>query len=303
MGIPYELTTEYVNIRKKELYLAESDECVGFINDIDLYLSGLEYRLFSGGLDSNDIQGIEDAINKLYYVDFRIKQAINNHIMGKPKEKRFNDEIKYQKYLLRVIGDIGIRLVRILKDLKVATGKYDFKTFVKDYSSLLHLVSTNNHSNQHIRKVSDDSFFYLCSFHNERSSSMRVNNNKNKLHCYGCGIDLNIFDYLRQMEGVSYQDAIYLLAEINKIRVDDNPFTSKDDIVKKYTCSRALSRYEMRVIAGRKRASAKNKTLNNIIALSKFDQELDTIRRIRNNEYIEYNPQEKLKKLEYKEVF
>ncbi len=287
MGTPYELTTEYVEIKKSENYQSNIDDYVNFINDISNYLNDLEIRLFSDGLTEEDIGEIRDAINKLYAVDFAIKNNISFYY-----SKRIDsyDLVNYQKYLLREIGDIGIRLIRILKSLSIAVGTYDLKSFIKDNASLLHLVSTNNHSNQHIRKTSDDSYFYLCAFHNERRSSMRVNNNKNKLCCYGCGIELNIFEYLSSIESIGYDDAILLLAEINKIWIDDNKFKAGDEVVKKYTNASALRRYEMRVISGRKRAESKMKTLNNLLAREKFNQELDTIRRIRENEYISYKP-------------
>lgn len=287
MGTPYELTTEYVEIKKSENYQSNIDDYVNFINDISSYLNELEIRLFSNGLYEEDIDEIKDAINKLYRIDFAIKNNISFYY-----SKRIDsyDLLNYQKYLLREIGDIGVRLIRILKSLRIVACDYDLKSFIKDNASLLHLVSTNNHSNQHIRKTSDDSYFYLCAFHNERRSSMRVNNNKNKLCCYGCGIELNIFEYLSAIESISYEDAILLLAEINKIWIDDNKFKAGDEVVRKYTNASALRRYEMRVISGHKRAESKMKTLNNLLAREKFNQELDTIRRIRENEYINYKP-------------
>lgn len=285
----------------KESYSKRIDLNVSLIDDINNYLSLLEERLFESGLYESDISEIKDAIKKLYTIDFSIRREIERHIANYKKDERFDELIKYQKYLLRVIGDIGIRLIRILKDLKISVGKYNIKDFIKDNSSLLHLVSTNNHSNQRIRKVSDDSYFYLCHFHDEKRSSMKVNNHKNRLYCYGCGTDLDVFNYLRYIENISYNDALLLLAEINKIKVYDNKFSASDELVKKYTNGSSLRRYEMRVISGRKRASYKNKTLNNILAMEKFDQEFETIRRIRNDEYISFTSGSKGKVLKYEE--
>lgn len=302
MGIPYELTQDYVHISKREKSINDTDEIVNFIYDIDSYLRELEYRLFNEGLCKSDISEIELTLRKLHFLDFRIKCLIEKNISGIKKEERFNDLIQYQKYLLRVIGEIGVRFVDILKDLRLITGECSLTEFIKDNSSLLHLVSTNNHSNQSIRKVSDDSFFYLCQFHNERIPSMRIKNNKNRIFCFGCGIDANIFEYLSEYESISYIDAINLVAEINKINIHENPFKSDDSLVKKYTCHNALKRYEKRVLDGRKRAEYKNKTLSNVLAMRKYDQELATIGRIRNNEYIEYPDTSIQKRLVYKEV-
>lgn len=270
--------------------------------DLEDFLKSVEYMLFNGGLDYTYINEIKDAIKRVYYIDFFIKQKIQGLIISNKKSGEFNDQIKYQKYLLRCVGDIGVRLVRILKELRICVGDYSLTDFIKDNSSLLHLTSTNNHSNQRIRKVSDDSYFYICPFHVERKSSMMVKNNKNRLYCFGCGANLNVFEYLSQFEGISYKDAVMLLARINKIEVSNNRYQESDDIVRKYTNSGSLKRYEKRVVSGRKRASYKNKTLNNLLAMEKFEEELDTINRIRNNQYISYSNGGNKKRVLRKEV-
>lgn len=219
------------------------------------------------------------------------------------KNLRYNDEMSYQKYILKVIGSIGSRLYGIYISLKKELGLYSLKDYVKDNSSLLHLISTNNHSNQGIRKVSDDSFMYVCQFHNERRPSMRVNNHKNRLCCYGCGANLDIFHYLSELEGTSLDDSFFLLSEINKINVPNNPFKASDEIVKKYTCASALRRYEKRLDSLKNRVVYKNKTFNNYLALEKIGQERETIKRIRNNEYLELPEQKNNKVLKYPNPF
>lgn len=291
----YEFKRKYE--REKNNYQNEVNIQANFICAISDYLDELIILLFTSGLDSTYIKEIEDEISKLYQIDFDIRMSIENHIKEYDREKRFTDLIKYQKFLLRIIGDIGIRLLDILESLRLGTSQYDLTRFIKANSSLLHLVSTNNHSNQHIRKVSDDAYLYLCQFHIEHTPSMIIRNNKNKLHCYGCGLELNIFEYLSEIEEISYDDAKMLLAEINKIKINENPFKSSDAIVKKYTCAASLRRYKSRVLEGQKRAMRKNKTLNNILALKKFEQELATIKRIECSEYIEFTQPKKPSKI------
>lgn len=280
-----------------EEYLSYNNLCANVLEEIDNATKELEVKMFIEGLDATDLKSIESYLKGIYTIDYSIKSTISSHICTQCKEKRYYDEIKYQKYLLRCAGEIGIKLKKLQTVLKKSLGKYDKKSFVKDNSSLLHLVSTNNHSNKHIRKVSDDSYFYNCQFHIERRPSMQVKNNKNRLFCYGCGSDLNVFEYLMIIEKVNFEDAFCLLAEINKINVAGNPFKSSDEIVKKYTSYEALRRYENRVLAGERRAISKNRTLNNYLALEKYNREKATIARIRKNEYIEIPEYEKQKRL------
>lgn len=297
-------TLELLKVIDREVYQERIQECVNILATIDDALKEFEIRLFCDGLSYDDYENIKNYINILWELDYRIKIMIAKHIRDvHDKSLRYNDEIRYQKYILKIIGTIGSRLYEIYVDLKKELGLYTLKDLVKDNSSLLHLVSTNNHSNQAIKKVSDDAFMYVCQFHNERIPSMRVNNHKNRLYCYGCGASLDIFHYLSEYEGISLDDSLFLLSEINKISIPNNPFNKSDEIVRKYTCASALRRYEKRLDSCYNRTIHKNKTFNNYLALKKISQEKESIRRIRNNEYLEIPEQKNSKVLKYLNPF
>lgn len=297
-------TLELLKVIDREVYQERIQECVNILATIDDALKEFEIRLFYDGLSYDDYENIKNYINILWELDYRIKIMIEKHIRDvHDKSLRYNDEIRYQKYILKTIGTIGSRLYEIYVDLKKELGLYTLKDLVKDNSSLLHLVSTNNHSNQAIRKVSDDALMYICQFHKERISSMRVNNHKNRLYCYGCGASLDIFHYLSEYEGISLDDSLFLLSEINKISIPNNPFNKSDEIVRKYTCASALRRYEKRLDSCYNRTIHKNKTFNNYLALKKIRQEKESIRRIRNNEYLEIPEQKNSKVLKYLNPF
>ncbi|MAI49667.1 MAG: DNA primase [Rhodospirillaceae bacterium] len=52
----------------------------------------------------------------------------------------------------------------------------------------------------------------LCPFHNEKSPSFTVSNDKNFYHCFGCGAHGDVIGYLMQAEGISFPEAVERLA-------------------------------------------------------------------------------------------
>lgn len=56
-------------------------------------------------------------------------------------------------------------------------------------------------------------YFGLCPFHNEKTPSFSVTPDKQIFHCFGCGVGGNIFNFLMQIEGLSYVEAIEKLAQ------------------------------------------------------------------------------------------
>lgn len=54
----------------------------------------------------------------------------------------------------------------------------------------------------------------LCPFHNEKSPSFTVNEDKGFYHCFGCGAHGDHVDFVRQTEGVEFPEAIERLADL-----------------------------------------------------------------------------------------
>jgi DNA primase len=52
----------------------------------------------------------------------------------------------------------------------------------------------------------------LCPFHNEKSPSFSVNEDKGFYHCFGCGEHGNVFDFVMKTEGLSFPETIEKLA-------------------------------------------------------------------------------------------
>ena len=52
-----------------------------------------------------------------------------------------------------------------------------------------------------------------CPFHQERSPSFMVNEEKNMWHCFGCGKGGDVFAFVMEIEGLEFREALVLLAE------------------------------------------------------------------------------------------
>ena len=52
----------------------------------------------------------------------------------------------------------------------------------------------------------------LCPFHNEKTPSFTVNEQKGFYHCFGCGAHGGVFDFVMRAEGMNFRDAVERLA-------------------------------------------------------------------------------------------
>ena len=47
-----------------------------------------------------------------------------------------------------------------------------------------------------------------CPFHNEKTPSFSVSQDKKFYHCFGCGVSGNVFDFVREMEKLSFVESV-----------------------------------------------------------------------------------------------
>ncbi|MBS4209083.1 DNA primase [Bacillus sp. FJAT-50079] len=72
-------------------------------------------------------------------------------------------------------------------------------------------------------------YFGLCPFHGENTPSFSVSTDKQIYHCFGCGAGGNVFTFLMEIDGVSFQEAARKVAELSNVELDIGP--QQDQIV------------------------------------------------------------------------
>ncbi|WP_078391377.1 DNA primase [Shouchella patagoniensis] len=60
----------------------------------------------------------------------------------------------------------------------------------------------------------------LCPFHDEKTPSFSVSEDKQVYHCFGCGAGGNVFTFLQELEGWTFSKTVYHLAERAKIHLE-----------------------------------------------------------------------------------
>ena len=63
-----------------------------------------------------------------------------------------------------------------------------------------------------LRKAGADSSKGLCPFHDEKSPSFHVRPSLGYYHCFGCGASGDVFNFLREIEGLGFAEAVERLA-------------------------------------------------------------------------------------------
>ncbi|MBT9172837.1 MAG: DNA primase [Syntrophomonadaceae bacterium] len=70
-------------------------------------------------------------------------------------------------------------------------------------------------------KKTGRNFWGLCPFHSEKTPSFSVAPDKQIFHCFGCGASGNVFSFLMKSEGISFPEAVRVLAGRAGIRLPD----------------------------------------------------------------------------------
>lgn len=64
-------------------------------------------------------------------------------------------------------------------------------------------------------------FFGLCPFHGESTPSFSVSPDKQIFHCFGCGKGGNVYSFLMDIEGITFIEAVKILADKSQIALPD----------------------------------------------------------------------------------
>lgn len=71
-------------------------------------------------------------------------------------------------------------------------------------------------------KQAGKNLFGLCPFHEERTPSFSVNEEKQIFHCFSCGRGGNVFSFLMDLKGVSFPEAVEMVAKDDGIEIPNN---------------------------------------------------------------------------------
>lgn len=63
-------------------------------------------------------------------------------------------------------------------------------------------------------------FFGICPFHQEKTPSFAVNDEKQIYHCFGCGAGGNVFKFLMEYKSISFVEAVQEIAEHLGIKIE-----------------------------------------------------------------------------------
>jgi len=89
----------------------------------------------------------------------------------------------------------------------------DFSDQVKGAVDIVSVVGEH----VRLRKGGPNSYKGLCPFHNEKTPSFNVNVTHQRYKCFGCGAGGDVFNFVMQIEGLSFYEALKTLAERNGI--------------------------------------------------------------------------------------
>ena len=77
-------------------------------------------------------------------------------------------------------------------------------------------------------KKQGSNYFGLCPFHNEKSPSFSVTPSKQMFYCFGCGKGGNVYTFIREYEGCSFQEAFETLAERAGVKVEKRELSERE---------------------------------------------------------------------------
>lgn len=85
------------------------------------------------------------------------------------------------------------------------------ESFVEEVRSRVRLADVVGRRVKLIRKGHE--YSGLCPFHNEKSPSFSVVEDKGFYHCFGCGAHGDVFKFIMEMEGLNFREAVEKLAD------------------------------------------------------------------------------------------
>ncbi|MEA1967750.1 MAG: DNA primase [Thermodesulfobacteriota bacterium] len=96
-----------------------------------------------------------------------------------------------------------------------------------------------------VLKKSGRNYFGVCPFHSEKTPSFSVSPQKQIFHCFGCGVGGNVFSFLMRQHGLSFPEAVKMVARKYNVEIDTGPMSP--EVKKKIELKEGLFRLNKRV--------------------------------------------------------
>lgn len=268
----------------------------------DHHLTQYFSALHSIGLTLEDYHDIQKDMLNLYsirrraYWDWFEYTRLHSYLLkdsfASEKDKECFIRLKGIKwgYFQEVDGLVGeyYHLMSFLRE----SLPMSLKDYLQRKTSITHLLYTNNNHGK-IRLCASDNFLFLCHFHLEKTPSLSVTNSLGLGQCFGCGTKFHTVQYLEEYEDLSYQEALSLLARIYLIDIDGSAIKENHRLVGKYREVLVSDDFKNLLESGRKRALKKESTWENERALSKYEQDMNTIKRVKMGDHLSFRKENK----------
>ena len=95
---------------------------------------------------------------------------------------------------------------------------------IKTSVKISDIASRHVNWDQKKSNLSKQDFWAPCPFHQEKTASFHVDDTKGFYYCFGCQAKGNIFNFLKEMEGVSFFDAVKALSDKAGIPLEIDDF-------------------------------------------------------------------------------
>ncbi|MCF7795617.1 DNA primase [Patescibacteria group bacterium] len=79
-----------------------------------------------------------------------------------------------------------------------------------------------------LKKAGMGSYKACCPFHNEKTPSFVVSQDKQIFHCFGCGKGGDAFTFIQEIEGIDFKEALKILAQKAGVELKTNNYTKKE---------------------------------------------------------------------------
>src|SRR5260370_2141799 len=89
--------------------------------------------------------------------------------------------------------------------------------FAEQLKSSVDIVKTIGEYVRLKRTGATGRYMGLCPFHTEKTPSFNVNSSMQRFKCFGCGLGGDVFNFIMEIERISFVEALKLLAERNGI--------------------------------------------------------------------------------------